>query len=545
VPRFILLDHSLRDTGGHHYPYAVSVLQAAEAAGFAPALGTHRDFSAVAGLAPHWPLHALFPAVSYSRHTLDTQARQPARGLLHRLTGSLLTRWRQRQRRRHIERFAEACTEFFRRVPLTAGDVVFLPTASELDLHGLAAFVAATPTLPAVHWHAQLHFGIHREPEWRRLQAAGKAAATAMQVSLHDVLTQCRGIRLSLWCTTEPLADQYRALQVADFQVLPYPVHPLFSDLRRLRLQPQPARIACLGHARREKNRAILPSLLHSLWQEAFVPGRAQLVVQNARASLRSELDACIAQLAREHSLTADAAPVDCSAGTLDQQQYAELVCGSDIGLLLYDARRYHDRCSGVLLEMLVAGVPVVVPAHSWLSEQIAPANQDWLEECSSSLAAAGRLQPLVSQDGSRFEIPPGTTGILLTAGLADADVGSIKVELALCGPSDAALFTRSHWLEAPRGRQQCRRLMPIPADCRSLIVQGGINPRVDAVMGPLPPLGAIGLAIEDSSGAIDALREILNHIEHYKQRAAKYAPLATEHCSSTGIVERLIRRQQ
>jgi hypothetical protein len=63
--------------------------------------------------------------------------------------------------------------------------------------------------------------------------------------------------------------------------------------------------------------------------------------------------------------------------------------------------------------------------------------------------------------------------------------------------------------------------------------------------MGPLPPLGAIGLAIEDSSGAIDALREILNHIEHYKQRAAKNAPLATEHCSSTGIVERLIRPQQ
>ena len=545
MPRFILLDHSLRDTGGHHYPYAVSVLQAAEAAGFAPALGTHRDFSAATGLPPHWLLHALFPAVSYSRHTLDTQARQSPHSLLDRLTGPLLARWQHRQRRRHIERFAQACAEFFRRVPLTEGDVVFLPTASELDLHGLAAFVAPARTLPAVHWHAQLHFGIHREPEWRRQHAAGKASATAMQASLRDVLERCRGIRLSLWCTTEPLADQYRALQVTDFEMLPYPVHPLFSDLRRLRLQPQPARIACLGHARREKNRAILPSLLRSLWQEVFVPGRAQLVVQNARASLRTELDACIAQLASEHPLKANAAPVDCSAGTLDQQQYAELVCGSDIGLLLYDARRYHDRCSGVLLEMLVAGVPVVVPAHSWLSEQIAPANQEWLEDCSRSLAAENRLQPLVPQDGKRFEVPQGSSGVLLTATLADNDAGSIKLELTLCGPGSTEPFRRSVWLEAPRGRQQCRRLIPVPADCRTLTVQGGICLRVDAVMGPLPPLGAIGIAIEDSTEATDALREILDHIEHYKQRAARHAPLATEHCSASGIIERLLGRQR
>lgn len=545
MPRFILLDHSLRDTGGHHYPYAVSVLQAAESAGFAPALGTHRDFSAASGLPPHWPLHAVFLDVSYSRHTLDTQARQSQRGRLHSLTGALLTRWRQHQRRRHIERFAKACAEFFRRVPLTEGDVVFLPTASELDLHGLAAFVAAVPDLPAVHWHAQLHFGIHREPEWRRSDAAGKAAAAAMRSSLQDVLERCRGIRLSLWCTTEPLADQYRALQVAEFEVLPYPVHPLFSELRRLRLQPQPARIACLGHARREKNSAILPSLLRSLWHEAFAPGRAQLVVQNARASLRTELDDCIAQLSREHPVEANTTPVDCSAGTLDQQHYAELVCGSDIGLLLYDARRYHDRCSGVLLEMLVAGVPVVVPARSWLSEQIAPANQEWLEECCSSLAAASRLKPLVPQDGGRFDIPPESRGVLLTASLRDDDVGSIKVELTFCGSGDAELCGQRIWLEAPRGRQQCRQLIPVPEDCRSLIVRGGISLRVDAVTGVLPPLGAIGIAIEDTTGATDALREILDHIEHYKQHSARHAPLATEHSSSTRIIERLIGRQR
>jgi hypothetical protein len=39
---------------------------------------------------------------------------------------------------------------------------------------------------------------------------------------------------------------------------------------------------------------------------------------------------------------------------------------------LLYDADQYYARCSGVMVEMLKAGVPVIVPAACWMAEQIA-----------------------------------------------------------------------------------------------------------------------------------------------------------------------------
>src|SRR5690606_37144636 len=46
-----------------------------------------------------------------------------------------------------------------------------------------------------------------------------------------------------------------------------------------------------------------------------------------------------------------------------------------------YDARRYFARCSGVLLEMLIAGIPVIVPAGSWLSHQLRPEADRHLDE--------------------------------------------------------------------------------------------------------------------------------------------------------------------
>lgn len=540
--KFILVDHSLRDTGGHHYPYAASVLQAAEDAGFAPALATHRDFRMRSAFPAHWPLLALFPQVSYSAHALDTQAApKTSRSLRALLAAPWRELWRQRQRQLHIHRFAATCHDLFQALTLNPGDVVFFPTASELDLQGLGMFVARAQPLPEVHWHAQLHFGIHRERDWR--QHGDTRAAADMKSSLLASLQQCCGIKLSLWCTTEPLADQYRALGVAEFATLPYPVHPSFSALRQLRTRPHPARIACLGHARREKNQRALPALLGSLWDEAFAVGRAQLVVQNARPALRAALVATVQRLAAGAPAAAQTDALDCTAGTLDQEQYARLVCGSDIGLLLYDARRYHDRCSGVLLEMLVAGVPVVVPARSWLSEQIAAANQAWLQHCATDLLEGGRLRPLTPAADGSLEIPADSHGVLIDVELTDTDDTGITVDMTADRPPGTGRAGRQLWLDAPRGQRRCLRLLPLPGRCQRLELRATRPLTINAVAGPLPPLGSVGLAIESPADAADALRDILDHIEHYKHGSAQQAARCAEDCSSAHIVRQLGER--
>jgi len=549
LPKFILVDHSLRDTGGHHYPYATSVLQAAAAAGWTPVLATHRSFAARAALPADWPVHALFHDVSYSALTLDTQS---ARGVRPTLWRRLFAPWsrmlRAQRRARHARRFAQGCARLFAELRCADGDVVFVPTASELDLQGLAQFLGAGPPLPALRWHAQLHFGIHARRDWRRHGDA--RAATAMTESLRASLRVLAPLGLRLWCTTEPLAAQYQALGVADFRALPYPVHPSFTRQREFRAAPRPARIACLGHARREKNQRLLPALLEALWLEHFATGAAQLVVQNARPAQRAALEATVRRLraatgarGMEH---ATASPLDLSAGRLDQQQYAALVCGSDVGLLLYDARRYHDRCSGVLLEMRVAGVPVIVPARSWLADQIEVDNQVWLEDCATELAVQSRLLALpVPAAGGALPVPSGCGALLLTrqwsADRLPADGETVTVEQR--DERGGVLASESLWFEARAEAPQTRSLLPLHDHCRILHVAVARDLQLQAVSGTAPPRGALGLAIDSPAQAAGALHDLLRHLGHYKRHAAEHAVRCAVRSSAARIVAEILER--
>ncbi len=57
---------------------------------------------------------------------------------------------------------------------------------------------------------------------------------------------------------------------------------------------------------------------------------------------------------------------IDCRR--LSADEYQEAIFRTKIGLLPYDSFTYSIRASGLLEEYLFAGVPVIVPEHSWLS---------------------------------------------------------------------------------------------------------------------------------------------------------------------------------
>ena len=61
MPQFVLIDHSLRSVGGHHYEYAVHVLREAETAGFEIVLATHRRFQDHSHLPATWQVLPVFP----------------------------------------------------------------------------------------------------------------------------------------------------------------------------------------------------------------------------------------------------------------------------------------------------------------------------------------------------------------------------------------------------------------------------------------------------------------------------------------------------
>ena len=544
--KFVLIDHSLKDVGGHHYSYAREFLAAARRAGFEPVLATNRRFRECDAFADAATVLPLFRNESYTPLTFDMQAFRPGVQRAIRRPG-LGARWRSYRRARLARAFERDCRMLFEQVRLGTGDQVFLATASEIDLAGLGAFLRAQRAFPEVDWHVQFHFGIFqgRDPDYDTQSAAEETLRGVFRAALSGL----EGLRLHCYCTTEPLSVQYRRLGVAAFNTLPYPVN---ADLRTA-ARPVPAaeptpgagpvRIACLGHARREKGLNALTAVIDGLWDAYLRDGRAQLLVQTHRRRARRELDAHVAQ----HGAHGATPPLVFAPFPLDLTGYSALVRSAGVGLLLYDSARYYARCSGVLLELLCAGVPVIVPAGCWLSEQIAEFNQLHLD----ALAAdAQRIPTHITHEGSRqvqalqcsrestaFETGvDGPCSLLLVRYRVTAGAGPgryLRWELSqrdasgtplpahplgstVVGPRAQGLATAAFALD-PQARALQLRVCNAWHDAPTTL--GSIECLTSS--GPAAPLAAVGLAVHESAQAAAALDEILRHYAHYRRGAA------------------------
>lgn len=382
-----------------------------------------------------------------------------------------------------------------------------------------------------------------------------------MRTAFANALAPISAARLHFYCTTDPLTLQYQRLGVAPFATLPYPVHALFSAGRALRPVHQPMRIACLGHSRREKGYTQAPMLLRELWNDYFRDGRAQLVMQSPRPPLRRVLQATIRKLGG-----AGAEAVDFAAAGLDLPRYAELLRGCDVGLLLYDSARYYDRCSGVLLELLSAGVPVVVPAGCWLGEQIAPVQQRYLRVTEGQLRQAQRLVqhplPLTTFDleGTasnefRLSLHRGATLMIVWRWLAPLAAGTfLHIELLLRDGSGSQGARSVQVIGRDASDATLRTVFRLPPGVTSATLRfsnafQGERLRVSEcavfeVTGAAVPLGAIGLAVGEPATAGAALSDILEHIADYKQRAAEYAVEIARHYNAANVVAQLTAPQ-
>jgi hypothetical protein len=558
MKKFVLIDHSLKDLGGHYYTYASCVLPAAAGAGLQPILAMHRDFRDFDSLPPDWQRHAVFRQKSYSQPTLGETSGWWSR---------LLQQWRTQRRRGHAQRFAADCAALFAQVALSEGDHVFMATASGVDLEGLATFLQAAPAAyRRVHWHLQFHLGIFegRDPDY----AGQRASRELMRDIFLNALRRIAGYPVHFYCTTRELTAQYQFLDVAPFQTLPYPVHPLFLLPTAAKASSDSVRIACLGHSRREKGFRELPIVVRQLWSDYLSKGRAQLVMQTERRDVRRELDSTIAALGA-HSATP---PVIYAPFPLELERYAELVRSSDIGMLLYDSTRYYARCSGVLLEMLSAGVPVIVPGGCWLSEQIHDENQRHLRAIAT---AAASLQQIGSEAWSWQSRSTAANGAVAISFTQREAIGECAI------PAGArSLLLRFRWLEpTTRGtyaqldlEQLDERGAPIasfaaiagpgsdPAAVYSLFhLHEGTRKvrlkwrnawdagviRVDSIECRLfadhHPAGSVGLTATSMDQSGELLGDILLHIEHYRRHSAAFAQRCAAYFNADQIVTQLL----
>ncbi|CAG0940255.1 hypothetical protein GPROT2_00872 [Gammaproteobacteria bacterium] len=564
MPRLFIIDHSLISPGGHHYEYDLHVAAAAAGAGWEPVLATNRRFAPHgASLAP-WRVIAVFRNDTYNRFTVTSGAtslpQNPyRRGAWQRMPvgGRGPAAWWRRaalllKQRRRLGRFVRGCEALFAAVAVQPGDVVFVPTLSEFDLVAVLRFLAGRPPAAACRWHLQFHLNYLGGAEPAQDRQAERVAA--MRAHFAALLAPAGQLRLAFHATTAQVAAQYNRMGLAPFTVLDYPVSTAFRPLDRT-VPSARLRMLSAGGARAEKGTPRLGEVLKEGWDEFFASGRVELLVQVERDA---ELPV----------LPGPAAPgiVSRLPFPLSAADYCAMIRAADIGLFLYDPARYQGRASGVLIEMLCSGVPVIVPAGCWLADEIAEANfrhLDVLRARASPLgtACAGDWQPLppaadqappaLGCDGA---IPTGARELLLSLSLGSPAGPGHYFALA-CEQLDGqgqVLARQVDVMTARQGDKPLRLLVHIEAGARGLRLRLAhanepLTVRIEAselcFLDPGPqglPLGAVGLAAAAVAEIPRLLRDLVARHEHYRAQARQFARAYGELHSPDTVVARL-----
>ena len=621
MPKFVVIDHSIRDEAGHHYGYAAHVLGAAERAGYQPVLATHREFTNSANAA--WPILAVYEFDFWAELPAGRTRRflrSIANGVLRIgvvLSSRLLYRTRnagggpRRQageeaasepetHRKLINLLADAYRRtvghnrpvprekaekafgrdtklLFERVGLAAGDIVFIPTISHRDMLGLLDFFRASSCGAEASWH--LLFRRNLPDPSLPGDAAADPALSEIRSALESFHREAGGRRIHFHTDSEELTEQYERLGTPRFRTLPIPhTHKSQEPI----VNEEPRRITYLGDARREKGYHLLPAIAWNLKKDYLEPGKARFVVQSNPNPREGAVETAIPRAGLACFPSSMVALYD---EPLSAAAYKDLLLGSDITLLPYERNAYRTRSSGILAESLAAGIPVIVPAGTWLSRQLLLGGNDSYPEtlrhqmtllgsCQQSSISwtfpedpAGKTATV--NDGSleigfepvhgRVRVPTGATHLLVTLefrgqrreGLLfleeESDVNEPTVKSSKRVPG------KQVFLEGNKQGGKCSVVVPLWPACR--LLRAGLRSngadhkiaiedfRVDFLAqrpGQSVPLGAVGLAYHETLEIPDLIREIVDHYPHYRKTAIQFTGEWHKYHNADRLVEEL-----
>lgn len=286
----------------------------------------------------------------------------------------LALRWRNVSGRfdRFSALFATECHGLLARIGANEGDVIFVPTLGDVELTGIG-LCSRAKALSGIEWHLlfRRNLFVGREPSFlRQMEMVQKT-----QLVLSEFKQNFAFGKVAFYTDTVPLTEQWNLLGVYSFQTLPIPQD---EGLRKKRHElGSPIIVSYIGDARDEKGFQYLARLVGDIRAAGYNSEKVKFRFQSNFNIPMGEPGSRIAKA--ELSLMFDNG-VELLEGPFDSDEYASLISASDILLVPYDENNYYARSSGVFAEALVAGVPVVYPAKSWMGRELLEENIKYCE---------------------------------------------------------------------------------------------------------------------------------------------------------------------
>lgn len=367
---FVVMDQSLRGMSGHYYEYDLSVIEAIHPRAASITVFSNKDCDSAA---VSFPGAHLYPWFSMAWDQTNPTKRW-ARDLLGRLPATLQVPLAQALRRvyrlvkgvapaRRSDQMAVFQQEFesaLNRVGVGPETHVFIPTIRLCELHIVWSVVASNPAYQA----GQFHIVLRRDAAEMEQPDLGYPGISALFRRMAADPATLRAFRF--YCDTEELCDDYRlsAAGAVDFHLLPIPYpqpQPDLDSLQKWRAEPG-LKLVYLGNPRAEKGFDLLPSAVQAL-KDASIPHCALFQSVAPKGYEEPEVTAARMRLAGFPSVKLLDQP-------LTSPEFQSLLLAADIVLLPYRPEAYRARSSGVLVQAIAAGKPIVVPTRCWLGSQ-------------------------------------------------------------------------------------------------------------------------------------------------------------------------------
>lgn len=186
-------------------------------------------------------------------------------------------------------------------------------------------------------------------------QGVSDPAETSYRDAFQKITASCARERILLCTDSERLAAEYQSLFDIMIHILPIPHCP--PEVKRADCSDRPLSIGFAGEARPDKGFHLLPHMVRRV-QEDMPEHRLSFAFQSY-----GNVDA--------QALFPAAAAVRTLSDPLSEREYEAYIASVDIMLIPYLHGPYRAQTSGVFCEVVALGTPVLVPADTWMADQL------------------------------------------------------------------------------------------------------------------------------------------------------------------------------
>lgn len=386
APRILSIDDNIRSIGGHYLELATQLGTGAAELGYRFELAAHESLDTST-----LPPGSAIPLTKFRSHRtvywslgVDGQSSIRKNGDGECVEGRFRSRcWHwireslsryDRRPDRMIRRWADDFQSLVEHWQPRPEDMILINTADDFLMLALSRAMRRMKRMAPLDVRVIFHFAVFEHE-----RATERSRMFGRQVN--QVLSEIAPHRVSLYGTTTGLVRQLDRVGVVA-QAVPYPTRlrePINHPNAHRDAVRQTLKLVLAGMPRREKGRNSLVRML-TLIQPQLIPGGPfRVSMQLPPVQWKKMIPRSLHHTATvsENGDVDTTSALEVMTGYLSADTYHDWLDTADVGVFLYDSDRYQARCSGVLLEMLVRGIPVIVPDQCWLSEQIEAAGGD------------------------------------------------------------------------------------------------------------------------------------------------------------------------